>query len=85
MVPSLLARAGQQALVLVVVASLPVLLVAAGVGLVVAAFQAASQLQDPTLAHLPRLLAVSAAVALLGPWMGHEIAQFAARMLVAAP
>jgi type III secretion HrpO family protein len=73
----------QQALLLVVAVSLPVLGVAAIVGLVVAAFQAASQIQDPTLAHLPRLLAVVAALALLGPWMGHEVASFAAQVFAA--
>jgi flagellar biosynthesis protein FliQ len=60
-----------------------VLGVAAVVGLVVAAVQAASQIQDPTLAHLPRLLAVIAAVAVLGPWMGHEVAAFAQQMFAA--
>ena len=34
----------------------------------------------PTLSHLPRLLAVAAALAILGPWMGHEVAAFAAQM-----
>ena len=70
----------QQALLLVIAVSLPVLGVAALVGLIVAAFQAASQIQDPTLAHLPRLLAVTAALALLGPWMGRTIASFAAHL-----
>ena len=74
----------QRALLLVVAVSLPVLAVAALVGLVNAALQAASQIQDPTLAHLPRLLAVTAALALLGPWMGHEIAAFAAQVFSAA-
>jgi type III secretion HrpO family protein len=84
MVPaSLLVHDAQQALLLVVAVSLPVLGVAAVVGLVVAAFQAASQIQDPTLAHLPRLLAVVAALALLGPWMGHEVAAFAAQVFAA--
>src|ERR1019366_10615618 len=78
--PSTLIHDAQQALLLVLAVSLPVLGVAAVVGLVVAAFQAASQIQDPTLAHLPRLLAVIAAVALLGPWMGHEVAAFAQQM-----
>ena len=73
----------QQALLLVVAVSLPVLAVAAIVGMLVAAFQAASQIQDPTLAHLPRMLAVVAALALLGPWMGHEIAAFAAQVFAA--
>jgi type III secretion HrpO family protein len=78
--PAVLVHDAQQALLLVVAVSLPILGVAAVVGLVVAAFQAASQIQDPTLAHLPRLLAVVAALALLGPWMGHEVAAFAAQV-----
>ncbi|HEY1691609.1 MAG TPA: flagellar biosynthetic protein FliQ [Polyangiaceae bacterium] len=83
MVPATLVHDAQQALFLVLAVSLPVLAVAALVGLVVAAFQAASQIQDPTLAHLPRLLAVIAALALLGPWMGHEVAVFAQQMFAA--
>jgi len=83
MPPGVLVHLGQQALLLVVAVSLPVLAVAALVGLVTAALQAASQIQDPTLAHLPRLLAVVAALALVGPWMGHEIAAFAEQVLAA--
>jgi type III secretion HrpO family protein len=80
MSPLALVHDAQQALFLVLAVSLPALGVAGIVGLLVAALQAASQIQDPTLAHLPRLLAVVAALALLGPWMGHEIAAFAQQM-----
>ena len=74
----------RQALTLAIALSLPVIGVAAIVGLFVAAFQAASQIQDPTIAHLPRLVAVVAALVVLGPWMGHELGAFAERMLVLA-
>jgi flagellar biosynthetic protein FliQ len=84
MPPSTLVHGAQQALLLVVAVSLPVLAVAAIVGFVVAAFQAASQIQDPTIAHLPRLIAVVAALAILGPWMGHQVAAFAANMFADA-
>jgi type III secretion HrpO family protein len=76
-----LAGLGQSALVLALLVSLPVVGVAAVVGLVVAAFQAATQLQDPTIAHLPRLVAVALALVVLGPWMGSEIADFALEAL----
>lgn len=72
----------QSALLLSVAVALPVLAVAGVVGLLVAAFQAASQIQDPTIAHLPRLLAVIAALVVLGPWMGSQIGAFAERMLM---
>ena len=69
---------------LTITLSLPVVAVAAVVGLFVAALQAASQIQDPTIAHLPRLLAVAGAVAILGSWIGHQIAAFAERVFLLA-
>lgn len=82
--PATLVEQAQNALMLSIAVALPVLLVAAIVGLIVAAFQAASQIQDPTIAHLPRLLAVIGALVILGPWMGSQIGTFAERMLTMA-
>ena len=77
--PSLghLTELAEGALMLAVVLSLPVVGVAALIGLVVAAFQAVTQLQDPTIAHLPRLLVVALVLALAAPWMGAQISAFA--------
>ena len=83
-VTALLVEHAQNALMLSIAVVLPVLAVAAIVGLIVAAFQAASQIQDPTIAHLPRLLAVVGALVVLGPWMGSQIGAFAERMLMLA-
>ena len=70
----------QQALMLSLAVVLPVLAVGAIVGLLMAVLQAATQVQDPTLAHLPRVVAVAVALAVFGPWMGHEVATFAVRV-----
>lgn len=67
-----------------VMLSLPVILAAALVSYVVGAFQAASQIQDATIAHLPRLIAVVAALVVAGPWMGHELVVFASRIFLLA-
>jgi len=80
----MLVEHARQALVLSALVSLPVIGVAALVGLLVAAVQAATQIQDPTLAHLPRVVAVTATLAVLGPWMGSQIAAFAERVLLLA-
>lgn len=76
-----------EALWLATALSLPVVLAAAAVGFVTAVLQAATQIQDHTLAHLPRFLAVVAVLALTGGWIGREIGDFAERSLaaVAAP
>ena len=78
--PALTAHA-QEALMLAIAVSLPVVGVAALAGLLVAVAQAATQVQDITLAHLPRLVVVAITLAVAGPWMGSQIAAFAARIL----
>ena len=69
----------QQALRLTLTLSLPVMGIALAVGALVAILQAATQIHDYTLAHLPRFIAVAIGLALLGPWMGEQLVQFAAR------
>ena len=56
---SALAGLAREALLLAVAVSLPVVAVAALIGLIVAVLQAATQVQDATLGHLPRLLEVA--------------------------
>lgn len=82
--PSALVGHAKEALLLTVALSLPIVGVAAVVGLFVAAFQAASQIQDATIAHLPRLVAVVGALVVLGPWMGTQVATFAERIFLLA-
>lgn len=77
MLLALLFERAEQALLLAVALTLPVVAVAAVVGLVVATLQAATQVQDATIAHLPRFVAVALALAALGPWMGRQLATFA--------
>lgn len=84
MSPAVLLDAARDAFLLAVTLSLPIVGVAALVGLVLAALQAATQIQDGTVSYLPRLLAVAAALLLLSPWIGREIGAFAERMFVMA-
>ncbi len=75
-----LTATAREALLLSIAVSMPVVAIAALAGLLVAVFQAATQVQDFTLAHLPRLVVVAITLALAGPWMGAQIAAFAARV-----
>ncbi|MDF3067840.1 MAG: Flagellar biosynthesis protein FliQ [Polyangiaceae bacterium] len=74
-----LATLAQQALLLSVAVALPVVGAAALIGLLVSVVQAATQIQDPTIGHLPRLLVVVTVLAATGPWIGSQIAEFAVR------
>jgi flagellar biosynthesis protein FliQ len=47
----------------------PLLLVALVVGLIVSVFQATTQIQEQTLAFIPKILAVLLGLIFFGPWM----------------
>lgn len=57
------------ALKLALIMAGPLLLVTLTVGLVISIFQAATQVNEMTLAFIPKLLAAGLAVVLLGPWL----------------
>lgn len=46
----------------------PMLIVAMTVGLLIAIFQATTQIQEQTLAFVPKVVAIFLTVLLLGPW-----------------
>jgi flagellar biosynthesis protein FliQ len=81
--PALL-RIGREALLLVALVSAPPLLAALLVGLVVGVLQAATQVQDPSVAVVPRLAAVLAALAVAAPWIGARVARFAVQCIALA-
>lgn len=56
--------------------SLPVLLCGLIAGVTVSLFQTVTQIQEYTLAFVPKLLAVVLALALFGPWMMATMTQF---------
>ncbi len=70
----------QQALLAVLILSAPAALTAVLVGLVVSVLQTATQIQEQTLSYVPKLVAVSAALAVAGPWMLAELVRLATSM-----
>lgn len=79
-VADLVAR-GQEALLLAGALALPLVAIAAAAGLVTSALLGAAGVQDGAASQLPRLAAVVLAIVALSPWMGRQLAAFAARML----
>jgi flagellar biosynthetic protein FliQ len=55
----------------------PVLIAALLIGLLVSVLQVATQLQEMTLSYIPKLLGTALVLIILGPWMIHQITQFA--------
>ncbi|EIT85096.1 flagellar biosynthesis protein FliQ [Fictibacillus macauensis ZFHKF-1] len=54
----------------------PLLLLALVVGLLVSIFQATTQIQEQTLAFIPKIAAVLIALIFFGPWMLSEMVTF---------
>ncbi len=66
-----------QALVLILILSGPPILISMVLGLFVAVFQAATQIQEQTLAFTVKLFAVILTLLILGGWLGAQVMQFA--------
>ncbi|MCM3704183.1 MULTISPECIES: flagellar biosynthesis protein FliQ [Cytobacillus] len=55
----------------------PLLILALVVGLVVSIFQATTQIQEQTLAFIPKIVAVLVGVVFFGPWMLSHMLSYA--------
>jgi flagellar biosynthetic protein FliQ len=67
----------ERAIWVVLLASGPLLLVALLTGLAVSIFQATTQIQEQTLAFVPKIIAVLVAIVFFGPWMLAKVTAFA--------
>ncbi|MFC5588415.1 flagellar biosynthesis protein FliQ [Sporosarcina soli] len=67
----------ERAIWVVLLASGPLLLVALLTGLAVSIFQATTQIQEQTLAFVPKIIAVLVAIVFFGPWMLARVTAFA--------
>lgn len=65
-----------QALLLILILSGPPILLSTLLGLLVAIFQAATQIQEQTLSFMVKLFAVMMVLLLMGGWLGSQIMQF---------
>jgi flagellar biosynthesis protein FliQ len=75
----------QKTLLVVLQVSMPILGLSLVIGLVVSIFQAVTQIQDVTLAFVPKILAVGIAIIVFGPWMLREIVAFTHGLFVSLP
>ena len=73
----------REALLLMVLASLPPIGAAALVGLLMGLFQASTQIQESTLSVVPRLCAAVLALVLSAPWTAAQLTRFSTQLLLA--
>ena len=75
----------QEAIRTVLFISAPILGLGLLVGLIVSIVQATTQIQEPTLSFIPKVLAVSLAILIFGPWMMNIMYEFTVRLFENIP
>lgn len=71
----------QQAMFHIILLSAPMLLIGLLVGLAVSIFQATTQIQEATLAFVPKILAVFLTLIFFSPWLLKKASEFANEVL----
>ena len=80
---SLILALAREALVLMILASLPPIGASLVVGFFMSLVQATTQIQESTLSVVPKLCAAVLALIVTGPWIGAQLTRFTARLLAA--
>ena len=81
----LILRAVREGLLLILLLSGPPLVASMVTGFVVSLVQAATQIQDQTLAFVPKLVIVMVVLAAMGPVLGASLVRFSEALFLAIP
>ena len=70
-----------EALYTVLKASAPMLVIGLVVGLIISVFQATTQIQEQTLAFVPKIVAILFSVLIFGPWILNTLVDYTFNLL----
>jgi flagellar biosynthetic protein FliQ len=76
MTPEMVISLAGQAIYTILKVSAPVLLIGLVTGLIISIFQATTQIQEQTLAFVPKIVAVFVSILFFGPWMISVLVSF---------
>lgn len=76
---------GREALLLMVLASLPPIAASLIVGFLSSLFQATTQIQESTLSVVPKLCAAVLSLVIAGPWIASQLTRFTAQVFLLLP
>ena len=76
---------GQNAVNISLLLSAPLLIIGMVVGLIIALFQATTQIQEMTLTFVPKIAAVMVALLFFAPWMLIEITDYTQDLFMSIP
>ena len=75
----------REALLLMIMASLPPIGASLVVGFFMSLLQATTQIQEATLSVVPKLCAAVLALVIAAPWIGGQLTRFTTQLLLALP
>jgi len=78
-------QVGRDALAMVLLVSAPMLGLGLIVGILVSIFQATTQIQEQTLAFIPKIIAIFVAILVFGPWMLSMLVGYTREIFVSLP
>ncbi len=81
----LVIQIGRRALLTVIKVAAPMLGLGMLAGLTISVFQATTQIQEQTLAFIPKILAVLFAIIFFGPWMLRVLIEFITQLFINIP
>lgn len=76
---------GRDALAMVMLVSAPMLVLGLVVGVMVSIFQATTQIQEQSLAFIPKIIAVFVSILIFGPWMLSLIVDYTREIFLSLP
>ena len=85
MTPEIVMDIGRQAVEMTLLLSAPLLLAALVIALIVSVFQAATQINEQTLAFIPKLVGMFLVLLLAGPWMLQLMVEYVRRLFESIP
>ncbi|MBM4265682.1 MAG: flagellar biosynthesis protein FliQ [Deltaproteobacteria bacterium] len=85
MTPEMVLQLGRNALEITLILAGPVLLFGLVAGLIVAVFQALTQVNEMTLIFIPKIAATVLAIALFGPWMLQKMINYTTALFESIP
>ena len=85
MTPETEMNVGRQTLEVIGLLAGPLLISSLIVGLIIAMFQAATQINEMTLTFIPKLITVAAVLMIAGPWLLQNMVSFTVRLYQSIP
>jgi flagellar biosynthetic protein FliQ len=85
MTPDLVGQIARDAIEITLVLSLPILGVGLVIGLLISLFQAVTQIQEASLAFVPKIVVVLIILLILSPWMMRKMMFYTEQLIVNLP